>query len=197
MGPKVFCIGFHKTGTSSLERALTILGYRVTGPNGVRDRNIARNVLSMAHSLVPRFDAFQDNPWPIIYQEMDQAYPGSKFILTQRDVEAWLRSQVRHFGKKTRPMRQWIYGAGCPQGNEDIYRQRFLRHYREVQAYFAERPDDLLVMDLAAGDGWDKLCPFLGVEIPDQAFPHANKAETRERRRQWPQRIRRFIGLSQ
>ncbi len=197
MGPKVFCIGFHKTGTSSLERALTILGYRVTGPNGVRDRNIARNVLPMAHSLVPRFDAFQDNPWPIIYQEMDQAYPGSKFILTQRDVEAWLRSQVNHFGKQTRPMRQWIYGAGCPQGHEDIYRQRFLRHYQEVQAYFAERPEDLLVMDLAAGDGWDKLCPFLGVEVPDQPFPHANKAATREQRRQWPQRVRRFLGLSQ
>jgi len=197
MTGKVFCIGFHKTGTSSLERALTILGYRVTGPNGVRDRKIGTHVLALAQSLVPKFDAFQDNPWPVIYKEMDAAWPGSKFILTQRDPEAWLRSQVRHFGKKTRPMREWIYGAGCPEGNEDIYRERFLRHYREVPAYFADRPNDLLVMDLAAGDGWEKLCPFLGKEIPNQPFPHANKAATRDHRRRWSHRIQRVLGLRQ
>lgn len=196
MTAKVFCIGFHKTGTSSLERALTLLGYRVTGPNGVRDRNIEHNVLRMAQALVPRFDAFQDNPWPVIFQEMDAAWPGSKFILTERDPEAWLRSQVRHFGRKSRPMRQWIYGAGCPEGNEDIYRQRYLRHSREVRAYFAGRPDDLLVMDLAAGDGWEELCAFLGKDIPAVAFPHANKAATREQRRQWPQRVTRWLGRS-
>ncbi|MEL7319154.1 MAG: sulfotransferase, partial [Pseudomonadota bacterium] len=31
---KVFCIGFQKTGTSSLREALTRLGYRVTGVFG-------------------------------------------------------------------------------------------------------------------------------------------------------------------
>ena len=30
---KIFCIGFHKTGTKSLGLALGILGYKVTGPN--------------------------------------------------------------------------------------------------------------------------------------------------------------------
>lgn len=194
MTAKVFCIGFHKTGTSSLERALTMLGYQVTGPNGVRDRKIAEHVLPMAQKLVPRYDAFQDNPWPIIYKEMDVAWPGSKFILTERDPDAWLRSQVRHFGTKTRPMRQWIYGAGCPQGNEDIYRARFVRHYQEVRAYFADRPDDLLVLDLTAGDGWEKLCPFLGQDIPAVPFPHSNKAEAREQRRQWRNRFKRWLG---
>lgn len=196
MTAKVFCIGFHKTGTSSLERALTLLGYRVTGPNGVRDRNIAHNVLDLAQSLVPQFDAFQDNPWPIIYKEMDAAWPGSKFILTERDPDAWLRSQVHHFGKQTRPMRKWIYGAGCPAGNEDVYRERFVRHYREVPEYFADRPDDLLVMNIAAGDGFEKLCPFLGKPMPSEPFPHANKAETREQRRHWSHRLKRGLGLA-
>ncbi len=39
MKTKVFCIGFHKTGTSSLAVALKTFGYRVTGPNGVNNPN--------------------------------------------------------------------------------------------------------------------------------------------------------------
>ena len=34
----------------------------------------------------------------------------------------------------------------------------------------------LLEMDIAAGDGWEKLCAFLGRDVPDQPFPHLNKA---------------------
>jgi hypothetical protein len=38
---KVFGIGFHKTGTSSLGRALSMLGYRVADVQGVWDQDIA------------------------------------------------------------------------------------------------------------------------------------------------------------
>ena len=176
---KIFCIGFHKTGTSSLAQALTRLGYRVTGPNGVMDPDIAKNVLPMAKRLVAQFDAFQDNPWPIIYRELDVAYPGSRFILTLREPSAWLRSAVTHFGADETPMRRWIYGAGAPLGNEDAYLRRYTRHNEEVLRHFAGRPGDLLVMDLSRGDGWEKLCPFLGREVPARPFPHANRADSR------------------
>lgn len=172
----MFCIGFHKTGTTSLARALEKLGYRVTGPNGVDDPEIEKNVLSMARGLVKQYDAFQDNPWPILYREMDIENPGSRFILTVREAEAWIRSAVQHFGRDETPMRKWIYGAGAPSGNETLYLERYTGHNRDVLAYFEGRPDDLLVMDLTAGDGWEKLCGFLGFEIPAIPFPHANRA---------------------
>jgi len=41
---KIFGISFHKTGTKSLARALSSLGYSVTGPNGTRDPEIATQV---------------------------------------------------------------------------------------------------------------------------------------------------------
>ncbi|MDP5018647.1 hypothetical protein FJR11_21910 [Anabaena sp. UHCC 0187] len=178
---KIFCIGFHKTGTTSLAVALKKLGYSVTGPNGVQDLNISQNVFVMAYALVEQYDAFQDNPWPIIYKELDTKYPGSKFILTLRDSKSWIRSQVRHFGVQETPMRKWIYGVGCPKGNEEIYVNRFENHNKEVLAYFKERPSDLLILNLAKGDGWERLCPFLEKEIPNEPFPHANKAEDREK----------------
>jgi hypothetical protein len=177
---KVFGIGFQKTGTSSLAGALAMLGYRVTGPNGVNDRRIAEKVRKMAFRLTEKYDAFQDNPWPVLYRELDQWWPGSKFILTVRPTAAWIRSTVRHFGTATTPMREWIYGVGCPQGHEDVYVARYERHNAEVLEYFRSRPDDLLVLRITEGDGWDKLCPFLHKAIPATAFPHANKAEVRE-----------------
>jgi len=45
-------------------------------------------------------------------------------------------------------------------------------HYDNALRYFADRPDDLLVMDIPGGDGWDALCPFLGADVPDVPFPH-------------------------
>ncbi len=193
MKTKVFCVGFHKTGTSTLAKALEHLGYRVTGPNGVHDEQIASNVDALVNDLAERFDAFQDNPWPLVYQKMDRRYPGSKFILLLRDEASWLASLLKHSGQKETPMRRWIYGPGCPQGNEELYLERYRNHNLEVLAYFAERQQDLLVMDLTKGDGWEPLCRFLGVDVPVIDFPHANKAADREQRKERKQRLSRRL----
>jgi hypothetical protein len=179
MSNKIFCIGFHKTGTTSLAKALTILGYKVTGPNGIHDPNISQNVYEMAFHLVDKYDAFQDNPWPIIFKQIDERYPGNKFILTLRPTEEWIKSIVRHFGTDTTPMRAWIYGVGYPKGNEDTYILRYNQHNEEVLNYFKDRPDDLLVLKITEGDGWDKLCSFLNRKAPGITFPHENRAENR------------------
>ena len=52
MKSKVFCIGFHKTGTTSLELALIKLGYRVTGSFGTKDPDLAGKVHAMAYAMV-------------------------------------------------------------------------------------------------------------------------------------------------
>ncbi|MBI1733490.1 MAG: hypothetical protein HYR49_12095 [Gammaproteobacteria bacterium] len=181
---KVFGIGFHKTGTKSLGVALQRLGYRVTGSNAVHDPDIAARALDLACELAGQFDAFQDNPWPLLYREMDARYPGSRFILTTRPTGKWIRSVVHYFADRHTPMREWIYGAGrgCPIGNEDVYIARYERHNREVREYFTNRPADLLEMAITEGEGWEKLCPFLGHAIPPEPFPHANRGEDRESR---------------
>ena len=187
MKNKVFCIGFHKTGTTSLDKALKLLGYRVTGPNNTKDPDIADKVHRLAAELAEKYDAFQDNPWPVLYREMDERYPGSKFILTMRKADAWIASQVRDFGRRETPMRRWIYGeeAGCPEGNEAVYVERYERHNREVLEYFRDRPNDLLILDLPRGDGWPELCEFLGEPVPERPFPHANKASASRAIKNW------------
>lgn len=177
---KIFCIGFHKTGTTSLAQALKYLGFSVTGPNGVNDPNIAKNAQELIDNLIPKFDAFQDNPWPLFYKQLCREYPDAKFILTYRDPEKWIASQVRHFGQQETPMRRWIYGVGCPEGNESIYLKRYKKHNRDVVAYFKKKRQPLLILNLERGDGWKQLCSFLDMPQPTVEFPHANKAEVRE-----------------
>ena len=176
--PKVFGIGFHKTGTTSLGEALELLGYRVCGPIALMEPQLNERVEEIALEYVKQYDAFQDNPWPILYRTLDEHYPGSKFVLTVRPLDRWIRSVVNHFGHDVTRMREWIYGPahGYPEGNEEIYVARHERHVEEVLEYFKDRPDDLLVLRLTAGDGWEQLCPFLGHETPATPFPQANVA---------------------
>ena len=58
-----------------------------------------------------------------------------------------------------------------------LYKKKYLDYNARVISEIP--PDRLLVMDIPAGDGWEKLCPFLGVPIPDAPFPHAYKTEYR------------------
>jgi hypothetical protein len=173
-------VGFHKTGTSSVRDALMMLGYRVTGPNGTRDPDIAAKLESTVDALADLYDAFQDNPWPLVYRRMDARYPGSKFILTVRDESQWIESNVAHFGTTDTPMRTLIYGVGHPKGNEAVYVERMRRHNQEVAEYFGDRPNDLLTMDVTRNADWETLCGFLGLPVPQVPFPHAQSRRRRE-----------------
>lgn len=51
----------------------------------------------------------------------------------------------------------------------------------EVIEYFKERPQDFLIMDLFAGDGYENLFPFLGRNVLKSDFPHANKTPSRDK----------------
>lgn len=176
---KVFGIGFHKTGTKSLRKALEGLGYNVCGPVGARDPNIANSAVDVALEYADKFDAVQDNPFPPLFRELDAAFPGSKFILTTEDPDVWIARAVRYFGTNLTPMREWIYGEGSPVGNESLYRERFIQHNKDVLGHFANRPDDLMVWPLTNEPGWERLCEFLSVDIPEGTpFPHENKGGT-------------------
>ena len=53
-------------------------------------------------------------------------------------------------------------------------REQFVDHHRRVEEYFRGR-DDLLVMRVTEGDGYEVLCPFLGVPTSTQPFPWSHK----------------------
>ncbi|MCA9553026.1 MAG: hypothetical protein KC933_23520 [Myxococcales bacterium] len=184
---KVFCIGFHKTGTTSMGTLLRALGYRAVSAYRTRDpafvADLAAGRLDDLFRVADRAQAFEDNPWPLFYRALDARYPGSRFILTVRDPDRWLKSLVNHFGGQEAPdspMRAFIYGPGRgdPRGHEAVYRARFEAHRAEVEDYFAGRPKDLLVVDIAEPGALSKVCAFLGHAPPFDRMPHENRRLT-------------------
>tara|TARA_B110000211_G_C14089961_1_gene558494 strand:- start:4766 stop:5479 length:714 start_codon:yes stop_codon:yes gene_type:complete len=175
--PKVICIGWHKTGTSTLGDALIDLGYSVTGAREDLAYSLLDGDIDPSIEVAKNFQALQDVPWAALYQELDKAFPSSKFILTTREEQAWLNSAKKHFKNKNYKLHQWLYGNGIIEGNEKIYLERYRQHYESVKTYFKDRPDDLLVMNFSKGDAWEKLCTFLNKPIPKKTFPHSNKGK--------------------
>lgn len=176
--PRVICIGWHKTGTSTLGTALLRLGYSVLGCRLDAYHLLNVGDVEAALEIADPFDAVQDVPWAAMYQEFDARFPGSKFILTVREEGSWLRSASRHFGDLPIPMHGWLYGEPSLVGNEELYLARYRQHNDDVRSYFDARRDDLLIMDLAAGDEWKKLCAFLNEPVPNVRFPIENAAPT-------------------
>ena len=175
--PKIFCIGFQKTGTTSLGVALEILGYNVCGVRYDFIDAIQENNRTLIDDVISQHDAFKDNPWPVIYKSLDEKYPGSKFILTLRDESAWIKSLVNHFGTTPSVMQDFIYGKSYPKGNEELYLRIYRNHNEDVKRYFETRPEDLLVIDLTHEKKWNRICQFLSRPIPNAAFPHENKGK--------------------
>jgi hypothetical protein len=131
---------------------------------------------------VEKHYALVDLPIPLLFKELDQAYPGSKFILTVRSEGKWIRSVRSHWDPErnrfrtawnTDPFTHRIHKElyGQKGFDEAVFLERYRRHSREVLDYFAYRPADLLVMNMDAGAGWPELCGFLGKPVPGIPYP--------------------------
>jgi hypothetical protein len=179
---KVFGIGLSRTGTTSLTEALRALGYRaVHCPLSIVAFN--GSGLKLNPAIVEQFDAFTDSPVARVYRELDQAYPGSKFILTTRPLDKWMNSMRRMRPSftllsvlpKVRQLARDL-GGTASFGDESALANSFLNHNRSVREYFGSRiGKDLLVLDVSAVDAWDGLCSFLGHNAARRAFPHYNR----------------------
>lgn len=188
---KVFGIGFHKTGTTSLAAALQHLGYKTIhgdGRGSWRSADEGRTLIQFMERgdyrlpTLELFDAFLDNPYFSIWQRLYELYPDAKFIHTIRNDDDWIESCVKYYaGRRIRPMRQWTFGAYADPSRSETARQRWLDVYRQhnalIKKHFECLDKQLLVMDITRGDGWDELGTFLGAAIPDQQFPHANQSK--------------------
>lgn len=174
--------GLSKTGTKSLSRALTTLGLRTMHNDMQRLSDVLTGTAdSPDFRRYDDVDAVVDLPSAWFFEELLQAYPHAKVILTVRDEDAWWQSIRIHmgdtFGMVSREqdplrwdMRCHVYGSAHPQ--EFLYRKRYREHNARVQAVVPA--DRLLVMNVTAGDGWEPLCGFLGLPTPREPFPHGN-----------------------
>ena len=86
---KIFEIGSPKTDTSSLGRAFKILGLKHKGWDSYLHDKYKTGVYIEILETAQHYDAFEDGPWHALgmYRIFDKAFPNSKFILLERDLE--------------------------------------------------------------------------------------------------------------
>lgn len=167
---KVFCIGYNKTGTTSLGKALQLLGYRHSSYNRkVWREYYKKNKIVKILEYTARFDSFDDLPWlkedmiPIL----DKVFPNSKFIFLTRDDESWKKSFYN-----------WTFLAKGYYPDMENSFEEYKNHQRFVMKYFEGRPDhQFLVLNIQDEKGFKKLADFLGKQVDEERFPHYNKTD--------------------
>ena len=185
---RIFGIGLSKTGTTSLTRALQILGHK-TNHFPFSALQFRSGQLDLDLGRICQWDACTDSPVALFYQRLEERFPKGKFILTQRDLNAWLDScqnnhvwpgnYIRNKAIRLLPHVRKILCLhrnvfGTEHFQRDKFRQAYERHHDSVVDYFNSKNRDLLVMDICSGDGWEPLCDFLGTPVPDIPFPCEN-----------------------
>ena len=201
---KIFCVGRNKTGTTSLKRAFKDLGY-IVGQQRVAeelfDRYYFENDFHPIIEYCRTAEVFQDAPFSHFntLRYVDEAYPGSKFILTVReDEEQWYRSITKFhsklFGKNgqlptffdlqsaayVKPgfMLNVLKAHGTsPEDpyNKSIMCKHYRRHNERVINYFDRRKHQLLVINVGEQNSYSKFLNFIGKTSSQTNFPWENK----------------------
>ncbi|MBB1290174.1 hypothetical protein H5085_05760 [Pseudoalteromonas sp. SR43-6] len=201
---KIFCIGRNKTGTTSLKKAFEDLGHPVGNQRKAElltAEHYFENEFQEILNYCTSAQVFQDIPfsYPETYKHLDKAYPNSKFILTIRDnEEQWYKSITRYHGKmfgkngdiptysdlqkatyiKDGYMANVTKVHGTPENdpyNKEIMISHYLNYNQEIIEYFKNRPDDLLIINIADKGAYSKFTEFLGIKSNQKDFPWENK----------------------
>jgi hypothetical protein len=143
-----------------------------------------------------------DFPISLFYESIFVKYPDARFILTTRDAEAWYKSISATVFKASQPtparMLQTLFQAlytpivrrrlpvlayagrmikefyGPDLTDKETVLQKF--HTWNERVAHTIPASQLLIYDVK--DGWEPLCTFLNVPVPNKPFPVTNN--TRE-----------------
>ena len=175
---KIFIISLPRTGTTSVCALFLSLGFKT------------------AHTAFTRysFDQAQviaDTPVYCDYRQLDQLFPGSKFIYLDRSLNEWLPSisqlLVRMVPRLVRPdgfhpVMQRCFSEVFSQLTIDSAKDFqhlsacYERHQQQVNQYFFTQKQRLLCVDIAKEDALPRMLEFLNITKPVVSMPHLNQS---------------------
>lgn len=188
---KVFCIGLHKTGTTSLYYLALEYGFRATHTTDWIFNEAKLKKFEFFCDGGSHFDGINEFDLNYLYS----TYPKSLFILQTRDAKSWLNSKLKHAGWNENTQIQpndinkithenWKYKSF-------LNIQKFIEHKynyeQNVISFFEENnPDRLLRLDITnsknKGKELKRLENFLGLrKINTIKIPHKNKGNTKNK----------------
>jgi hypothetical protein len=201
---KVIGAGVSRTGTTSLKAALERLGlgpcfhgrHVLDHPERLpRWLTAASGEPVDLANLFAGYNSTTDWPGAAFWRDLSQRFPQAKVILTVRDADSWYDSIARTsyalFGSRSDPRakraRQVVPGLDVMTDftrrlvwDGPFFGGRFEDRDHAIAAFEAhnaavrrEVPADRLLV-CEPGVGWQTLCDFLEVPVPDEPYPHLN-----------------------
>ena len=194
MTMKVIGAGVGRTGTYSLMLAINQLGFGPcfhmeevlhAMPKQVPLWTAALTGNADWQAIYSGYNSAVDWPTAGFFKELISVYPMAKFILTERSAESWADSFTPTIyqllaEKDSAPieMKDWlamsmeaVHKSGIPLGlNRQELMKAYTAHNDAVKNTIPA--DQLLVFDVK--QGWQPLCEFLGVPVPNEPFPRSN-----------------------
>ena len=188
--------GFPRTGTASLKVALEQLGFgKCYHMSEVFPRPDHYPLWADAvdgkpvdwDKIFEDFGATTDAPACLFYKQLADHYPKAKVILSQRDPDRWFDSTqstilsdaiMGKFRDMPPVLLNMMHKLGWhPEDPENHDKAKMIArlnaHNEEVKRIIP--PERLLVFE--ASQGWEPLCAFLDLPVPDGPFPHVNSTD--------------------
>jgi hypothetical protein len=163
-----------------------------------------RRALDGAEPWEEVFDGFQatvDWPGSFFYKELTEFYPDAKVLLSVRDAEGWERSMRDtiwgiFYGDvlindlstaRTRVDPKWRgyiemveemwLQSGLIADGADTTPESMMRAMEAFNREVEENVPSERLLVWSVGDGWEPLCEFLELPVPDTPFPHLNDSK--------------------
>jgi Sulfotransferase domain len=203
---KVIGAGFGRTGTMSLKAALERLGANpcfhmidiIRDPSNLHYWQAAAEGEKVDwKEALAGWEGSVDWPGCTFYKEHMETWPDAPVLLSVRDPESWYKSVANSIhAAKEMAMRgeleppeenppspevmQMINGLiwnGTFHGRfeeKDYALKVFNDHIEEVKRTVP--PERLVIYDIK--QGWGPLAEMMGVDVPDEEFPHLNDTES-------------------
>jgi len=196
--------GFARTGTTSLKRALEILGFNPCHHMMEVIRYDLVDFWEKALSqdgkninwreIFDKFSGTTDHPACVFWQDILKLYPNSKVILTTRDPDRWYQSMketiltsnnsqtigqrinnfIFSFNRRFKAMTKHIL---IRQFGTDYSRDNMVKVFNEHIKNVEKLCPKEKLLKFEVKQGWKPLCEFLGKPIPDCEFPNENNTD--------------------
>jgi hypothetical protein len=196
MSLQVIGAGFGRTGTMSLKLALEQLGFGpchhmvevFAHPESIPLWTEAAEGKPQWDRIFQGYRAAVDWPTATFYAGLADHYPDAKVVLTERDPESWFKStQATIFNFPMDPQTTDPWQRMVQRVVGDLFDLDMHNHDKVISVFKAHNArvrevipaDRLLVYEVA--QGWEPLCRFLEVAVPDGPMPKVNSTEEFQR----------------
>jgi len=202
--PFIIGAGWGRTGTASLKTAFEILkigpSYHMFENYNNDNSNFWIRALKDEkcdfEEVFSKYNSTTDYPASVFWEDILKQYPNSKVVLTKRDPELWYQSCcetifqmdrtfcnypslrfLELFIPSIKRFRNMIVLMHARDFNYNYEKENVIKAFNNHIANVINKcpKENLLVFEVK--EGWEPLCKFLNVPVPDVPFPKINDTD--------------------